>query len=188
MGEAGSLARLYRGLRQRELMRGDRLGISVLEGRLAGTLDNAAASFGPNDGRDLEGAPPRRIAVAMALAVFSHPHLAQTFASDPRPAILIGPEVLQEALGLSAWELDDLREEVDRRAGTLLKQSTLVRWLESHVPAPRLFQLLFPGVNVDDPRVRFRGTHVVASGTSGLYQLGRAAKHLPSLRCFLTMR
>jgi len=108
---------------------------------------------------------PRRAAVAMALALFSQPHLAATFGPgrrdgtvrlDDRPAypaeapLVIAPEGMERALGLSRWELDDLREEVDRRAGHALKRDRALSWLWNHFEvytgkAAGLFGVLFPG-------------------------------------------
>ncbi|MCA9566194.1 MAG: hypothetical protein KC656_00050 [Myxococcales bacterium] len=176
MAEASRLARLYRGLRQRELVRGDPVGTRVLEGRLRATLAGVAREVGPDDARELPGPPPRRIAIAMALALFSQPHLAQTFTGVPRPAILFDNDVLRDALGISGWELDDLRDEVDRRAGTWLKQETVAHWLEAHLPPEKAFAQLFPGVTARGT-VRFERAHVVASAPAA--PLPRTGMFLP---------
>lgn len=107
---------------------------------------------------------PRRVSVAMASAVFSQPHLAATFGPgwrdgtikvDDRPSypaeapLVIVPESLERALGLSRWELDDLREEVDRRAGHALKRERALAWMWNAFEvyagkAAPLFRVLFP--------------------------------------------
>jgi hypothetical protein len=173
------LGRLYRGLRQRALMRQDPLGTSVLESRLLPTLETVCEDLQPTDRSILPDAPPRRIAVAMALALYAHPHLVQTFAEKPTAALLFPTEVLQQALGLSPWELDDLREEVDRRAGLLLKQITLVAWLKSRYEPERLLTLLFPGLQLTNATLSFQRTHVVAFAEHR--PLHRSALHLPWL-------
>ncbi len=104
--------------------------------------------------------PPRRVAVAMALALFTQPHLNATlaliqhdagydatWADDP---LVFSDEVMKRALGLTQWELDDLREEVDRRAGGLLKQARVLEWTWGRFGLPEanpsnLFRVLFPG-------------------------------------------
>ena len=85
----------------------------------------------------LVGPPPRRVALAMALAILAQPHLSVTFhdldpvgddhaVRPPKPysesALIIDTETLCDALALSAWELDQLREEIDRNVSYLLKQ------------------------------------------------------------------
>ncbi|MEZ4321548.1 MAG: hypothetical protein R3F61_29010 [Myxococcota bacterium] len=165
-----ALLRLYRGVGQRELMSDDPRGRAIVDRKLLTTVDSLARSLVPAPNGPLNTAPPRRIAVAMALAVFSQPHLASTFQDpdDPSPIVpeplVASNEVLEQALGLSTWELDDLREEVDRRAGSMLKQTTLVHWLQSRYDNPaRLFQMLFPGAaQVQDPQLFRRGAHLYA--------------------------
>lgn len=171
------MCRLYRGLRQRDLVRGDRLGLDALEARLRPTLAAARRTLQPADARPLDGTPPRRIAVAMAMALASHPHLQTTFSADGSASVLLPVEVLHETLGLSAWELDDVREEVDRRAGLWLKQTTLVRWLGGRFDGPALFQQLFPGTDVEGCDVTFHGAHLVCTGD--LPSLSVSALHLP---------
>jgi len=172
MSEAtqAALQRLYRGVGQLELMADDPMGRAVIHRKLSSIVDQLTTSLVPEPTGSLQTAPPRRIAVAMAMAVFSHPHLTRTFrdAGDPSAikteALVASNEVMEKALGLSSWELDDLREEVDRRAGTMLKQTTLVRWLQSRYPEPdRIFKMMFPGVNQPhNPDLIGRGAHLYA--------------------------
>lgn len=172
MAEAtqAALLRLYRGVGQRELMAEDPRGRAIVERKLLATVDSLAQSLVPEPSGPLQTAPPRRIAVAMALAVFSQPHLASTFADPDDPSSIVpeplvaSNEVLEAALGLSTWELDDLREEVDRRAGSMLKQTTLVQWLQSRYEDPvRLFHMMFPGAaQAHAPQLVRRGAHLYA--------------------------
>jgi hypothetical protein len=129
-------------------------------GELASLAQEASAEPPP-----LEDAPPRPVALAMAQALLAHAHLSIFFhspdleATEPLPGVRPGapdyPVVLESAnlrraLGLQEWELDDLREEVDRRVGLALKQQRAVDWLWSHfglpdAPPDALFGALFPG-------------------------------------------
>lgn len=111
--------------------------------------------------------PPRRVATALALALHSQPHVAVTLGSvhedgtteiqerAPYPCeapFVVPSEVLEACLGLSQWELEDLREEVDRRAGLALKRRRALAWMWNHFglpqsrPAP-LFRVLFPAMD-----------------------------------------
>lgn len=178
MAEVDDLTRLYRGLRQRELVRQDAAGLRALEARLAATLERGAAGLVPPiDDVPLESTPPRRVAVALALALYSQAHLARTFAGGGTP-IVYDVEVLQEALGLSPWELDELQEDVDRRARSVLRQRAVVRWIEQHLSPERAFRQLFPGLEVEGT-VRFRGARLV--GEAVLPSLTPSALHLPWL-------
>lgn len=165
-GTQAALSRLYRGLLQRELMADDPRGQAIVDGKLTRTLDGLAASLLPDPNAELRTPPPRRIAVAMALAVFSHPHLSSTFVADEKSVslepLVASNEVLENALGLSTWELDDLREEVDRRAGSVLKQGTLVQWLQTRYRNQRLYQLLFPGGETEGATVDIVGSQMYA--------------------------
>jgi len=116
---------------------------------------------------ELKAAPPRRMSIALGLALHSHAHLT-IFFSNPnmsatevikqeRPArpdfpILLDQAKVRSALGLQDWELDDLREEVDRRVGHILKQQRALDWLWAHFGLPQasaepLFRVLFPGAS-----------------------------------------
>lgn len=173
MAEAiqAALLRLYRGLGQRALMADDPRGRAIVDRKLLPTLDALGRALLP-EAPPLTTPPPRRIAVAMAMAVYSQPHLSSTFClpdgrNEPPLAVeplVVSNEVLESTLGLSAWELDDLREEVDRRAGTVLKQATLVQWLLSRYEDPsRVFHMLFPGIATrGEPKMVRRGAHLYA--------------------------
>ena len=84
----------------------------------------------PELAEPLRDPPPRPIAVAMALTLFSQPHLVATFgrpgSEDPdRPTlrpVLVPVELMSELLGLARWELEELQGEVDRRVSRHLKQ------------------------------------------------------------------
>lgn len=121
----------------------------------------------------LVGPPPRRVALAMALAILAQPHLSVTFSDlDPvgedntvrliRPysesPLIIDTENLCEALALSAWELDQLREEIDRNVSYLLKQQRALRWLWARYAEPKddaegLLSILFSGISSAESRL-----------------------------------
>lgn len=173
------LERLFRGLRQRELMVEDPVGTAALDGRLADELAALHERFAARGGPALEDPPPRRIAVAMALAVLSQPHLVQTFSTSATPALLVSTEVLEQALGLSAWEIDELREEVDRRAGWMVKQQLMVSWLGTRPAQEQLVTQLFPGMELEEATVHFLRSQVVV--TAKLPPTPSSALHLPWL-------
>ncbi len=111
--------------------------------------------------------PPRTVGLAMAAAIFAQPLLrvlerlqaASTtnltwLAGAPSDApVVFDSELLARQLGLRAIELDDLREDVDRRLASLLKQVRTVWWLwhqfglSENDGDSRLFAELFPGVS-----------------------------------------
>jgi len=114
----------------------------------------------------LAGSPPRRVSLAMAMALLCQPHLSVTFADldpigdtnlwpwtqpEPERPFLLDTEVMSEVLALSHWEIDHLREDVDRKVGQRLKQQRALRWLWGRYKpqsetADSLLQILFPGI------------------------------------------
>lgn len=134
--------------------------------------------------RALPRPPPRRVAVAMLLSIHSHPHLASTYGGDragtvevhegsswPLDAtLLLSNELLERALAVSQWEIDDLREEIDRRAGRDLKQTRALHWMWSHFGLDGeaspwgLFRVLFPGIGsrVGEVELVSRGAQLYA--------------------------
>jgi hypothetical protein len=124
------------------------------------SLSKAFAAFskgigGPSD-IDWEENPPRRACVAMALALYSQPHLAVTFKrqsveGDPEePALVLQTYTMEKALSLPQWELDDIREVVDVRVGKTLKQARALHWLWTRFGLPKsnpepMFRVLIPG-------------------------------------------
>jgi len=123
---------------------------------------NAAREATARDVRTDLQPPPRRVGVAMALAVLCSPHFAATLPpqlragttdpADPTRSrlvdpLLVGVEVLEETLELPRWELEELREEADRRVGWALKRDRLAQGLWSRFQTePRgTVAALFPG-------------------------------------------
>ncbi|MFT7521555.1 MAG: hypothetical protein ACI9MC_003706 [Kiritimatiellia bacterium] len=135
---------------------GDALDIHLL--RLVAGLDRA-----PNGlTMPIDEPPPRPVAVAMALTLFSQPHLVSTLAAPSQPhasrppsrPIAMPIEEMSEVLGLAAWELDELQGEIDRRVSLYLKQQRALNWLWSHFGLPdagvkNLVRLLFPAIDPD---------------------------------------
>ncbi len=188
--------RLLRGLQQRALLGPTDAARVPLEMNLVAQLKALSASLEGTVAAPGGAAPPRRVGVAMALALHSQPHLAAIFSQEERdgtievnergpfaaePPFVAPNEVLESALGLSQWELDDLREEIDRRAGAALKQQRGLAWIWSHfgLPAARpapLFRVLFPAQD------RLAGSAALVRRGARLYALLDVPKMpLPSL-------
>ena len=172
--DSARLARkLFRGLKKRIAMPGGaaREGIDAYLIDIVGQL---GASVHPQPLPD-DSKPPRPIAVAFALALFSQPYIstlcrpgpaqkteslsALTLRPPDRP-IVLPVEVLSEVLGLDVWQLEELREEVDRRAGHHLLRSRALHWLWDHFGLPdgdaiALFRELFPALSIDSQRTGF---------------------------------
>lgn len=117
----------------------------------------------PEMAQPLRDPPPRPIAVAMALTLFSQPHLVATFgrpgSEDPdRPTlrpVLVPVEVMSELLGLARWELEELQGEIDRRVSRHLKQHRALAWLWGHFGLPgdgvaALVEVLLPGLREEN--------------------------------------
>ncbi len=110
----------------------------------------------------LEQPPPHSIALSMATAVLAQPHLSVTFGhhNADEPALQVSNDALGAALGLPVWELEDLREDVDRRASAYLRQVRALNWMSSYIQRSgttpeRLFKILFPGTRSTSYAVRF---------------------------------
>ncbi len=115
---------------------------------------------------DPDRPPPRRMATALALAYVALPHLSATLGDyrqpsgeevrEPEPQWIMTPlalpaEALESCFGLANWEIDDLRDEVDRRASKQMKQRRALQWLWSRFRQPQagpepLLHALFPDV------------------------------------------
>lgn len=137
---------------------------AAIDAEIAGNLDALATIDRRPLTSEAPSRPPRHVQLAMATAAFGQPHLAHLLGDasvvgtedvdlravlTERP-VVITSESLQEAIGLAGWELDDIREDVDRRVGIVLKQARALRWLWSHFGLPQasaepLFRVLFPG-------------------------------------------
>ncbi len=157
------LRRLARGLEKREALHSgaarEGLDLHLLEivGRLRSQVQQTLAE-------EVEGPPPRSAAVPIALALFSQPHLDTTFLAprwqstedmlpltlpQPDPPVVFPTDAMRAVLGLEDWELDELREEVDRRVGFALKQQRALDWLwqrfdQPHAKPDVMFHALFP--------------------------------------------
>lgn len=162
------LRRLARGLEKREALHSGaaREGLDV---HLLELVERLKTQIQSTFNEDAPGPPPRSVSVPLAMAVFCQPHLDITFGA-PRwqgTEDLIPPElpesdyplvfpmdVIKRVLALEEWELDELREEVDRRVGTVLKQHRAMQWLWRRFDMPHgdprtLFHALFPAAPLD---------------------------------------
>jgi hypothetical protein len=160
---ARSFRRLFKGLERRFGI--DGAARIEIEKQLVEVLDELITTEGAPTIDALAGPPPRAVAVAMASAIYCQPHLGVIFGDvacvgtdefespygiEPERPLVMNTDALGEALGLQAWELDDIREDVDRRVGLVLKQARALRWLWNHFGLPEascegLFRVLFPG-------------------------------------------
>lgn len=158
-----SLRRLFKGLERRFGM--DGAARTEIEKQLVEVLDELAALEARPPIAAMATTPPRAVAVAMASALYCQPHLGVIFGDvacigtdefeaprpiEPERPLVMNTDALGEALGLQAWELDDIREDIDRRVGIVLKQARALRWLWTHFGLPEascegLFRVLFPG-------------------------------------------
>lgn len=173
------LARLVRELERRMRIE-DPGGRETLDAEIADLADQVARALEQPVQSDPSLVPPRRIAIALGLALHSAPHFAATLPapardgtvaiSEPerRPADVVpvvSPEAYERALGLGQWEVDELREEIDRRAGKVLKQIRTVNWLWSFFGMPAgqpqaLGRILLPGSEDTPLDIVRRGGHV----------------------------
>lgn len=158
-----SQRRLFKGMERRRGI--DGAARIEIEKQLFEVLDELLTAEGATHADESVQNPPRAVAVAMAQALFVQPHLGvifgdvapvgtEAFEAPPltetdRP-IVMAAESLSTALGLQVWELDDIREDIDRRVGSMLKQARALRWMWNHFGLPEascegLFRVLFPG-------------------------------------------
>lgn len=164
------LRRLARGLEKREALHSG-AAREGLDGHLVDLVDRLRTQVQQTLAEDARGTPPRSVGLSLAHATLAQPHLDITFGRPrwestqdilhphfPRPShpLLVDPDLLQGILGLEGWELDELRDEVDRRASFVLKQERAVDWLWHHFELPRsdperLFRVLFPAAPREIP-------------------------------------
>lgn len=179
-----ALQQLVGGLAEWSRGADDPVARAALRDDLLHLLDRVAPALA-REGPDLRrNPPPRRVAVAMGLALHSQPHLGGTFdqltregsepIGDPEHItaglpLTVSGEAMERALGIAQWELDDLRDEVDRRAGRFLKQDRAVQWVWNHYGFPDteaagLVRALYPGLDLAGARVGLarRGGHLYA--------------------------
>lgn len=158
------LRRLFRGMERRRGI--DGAARVELDRHLISTLDDYAVPLRETIRGPITEPPPRAVGVSMATAVYSQPHVTVIFGDitpigtedfelpplvESEVPLVVGGDDLQTALGLAKWELDDIREDVDRRVGVVLKQSRAIRWMWGHFGLPEascepLFRVLFPSV------------------------------------------
>ncbi len=153
----------------------------VFEDQLLDTLQQAIHSVRRPLRTDTSSTPPRRVAIAMGLALQTAPHLSAVLPDPVRagsvepgepprrddfPPLMKGNDALEEALGIPYWEIEELRDEIDRRAGVVLKQNRVASWLWSYFDLPdrdgadRLGRVLFPGVEQQGADVVRRGPNL----------------------------
>jgi len=146
----------------------------------------------------LVGPPPRRVALAMALAVLSQPHLSVTFQPwdwvgsegfgltvggvDEAP-FLVDLDALGDALGLSSWELDQLRDDIDRNVSIQLKQRRALRWLWARYATKSgeteaLLSILFPGMTDESSQLLGVGGQLYGL-LNGVCRMGPGAMYTP---------
>ena len=87
----------------------------------------------------VDGLITRDVALPLALALSSQPHMSRTLNITPGntpsrrdPIVLFRREDCRDVLDLQVWELEELGEDVDRRASRALRQVRVVRWLWDH--------------------------------------------------------
>jgi hypothetical protein len=172
------LGRLVREL-ERRLRIEDPAGRRALDVQIAEIADQVALALQQPLREESTVPPPRRVAVALGLALHSAPHFVATVPRPhrdgtvnpdeparraPDPVPVLTNEVYERALGLGQWEVDELREDIDRRAGKVLKQIRTVNWLWSFFGLPAggqtLARILFPGVEDIPLELVRRGGHI----------------------------
>lgn len=148
-------------------------------------LDQLAHTVLPPARSSTSDTPPRSVALAMARALFSAPHLLRS-GVQPCPPPFRPTTALSEVLGLPQWELGELREEVDRSAAELLAQRRTSGWLWHRFQKNDLFpqtmiQALFPSIPpAESPSADHRGTRV--------YVFDRATPHHQKFDLFARWR
>ncbi len=165
--------RALRGFEQRAVVGPHDHARGPLDQQIIATLEQLSRTLDTTVPAPSDAPPPRRISVALAMSILCHPHLAATYGpgeragtTDPgdRPAfpaeapLVISDELLQMTVGLSQWELDDLREDIDRRASQSFKQTRVLSWLWTHFSIQegaslKLFKVLFPGIDASEDQV-----------------------------------
>lgn len=157
---------LYRGLSQRAYERAGTQTATELCRLVYGLGETYRAStrFARTD------RPPRRVSVALALALSSGPHIDQTLARvlnvTPPTARPTGfhADAIASVLGIPQWEIDDLRDEADRRAAFALKQARVAAWLHGRVDTgvepTRLLAQLAPALGGAAVRWQRQGTRL----------------------------
>lgn len=158
------LRRLMKGMENRAALPGG-AAREGLDAYLLQVLDGLRDEGTHRSRPDVDVTPPRSVAVAMGLSMLSQPHLGTTLDAPmvaetetlppvrllaPSAPLVAPPDLLAHALGLQEWELDELRDEIDRRLSRHLKQVRTLRFLWATFGLPKaragsLYRVLFPG-------------------------------------------
>lgn len=176
------LGRLFQGLESRAELNGS--SRDALDEALLDVLGQLMSFVATEEEGDLSKAPPRAVATALATGLFAQPHVGITVddghfstsgpildlqGAKPDKPVVLPVALMTEALGIAEWEADDLREDVDFRAGKVLKRARAMRWLWARFGLPEanpvnLFRVLFPGAPATLTGVDFlaRGAHLYA--------------------------
>jgi hypothetical protein len=147
------------GRRGRHLALGDGSGLAAYDEQVGRAVRVLSHQVRRPMRTSVSEAPPRPVAMAMAQAIFSAPHVARTLAIDTTLSEHHGFQPtahLADALGVPMWELEEVRDDIDRRVASFLKQTRALNWLwfrfdnPSIHPAP-LYNVLFPGATGPEP-------------------------------------
>ena len=159
--------RLMRGLAQRHMLPATDPARAAVDAVCLQTLDEMSRRQTAEVPDGTGTRPPRRVAIAMAMAILSHPHLSATYGypmrggtvdiqeRDPYPPevpLLMSVELMETALDISRWELEDIQEDIDRRTGQALKQERALDFLWNYFHLPDsggadLARILLPGLD-----------------------------------------
>jgi hypothetical protein len=150
---------------------------ATLDETVAHLVDEVAAGLVKPVRDSRERPAPKRINTAFVFALLSAPHFVAILPRPQRDGTVdpgepqrrsadlcpvVTNEVIEKALGLAQWEIEELREEVDRRAGKALKSVRTVNWLWSYFAVSAaggqtLGRVLFPGEDAAADLVRRGG-------------------------------
>lgn len=156
-----AVADLFQALddRAQAATRGDAAGLRVAEMTVGGHVAHLASVASRPARSASRDTPPRAVATALAQALFAAPHVSRTLAVEntmsEQHGFVPSPR-LADALGLPLWQLEEIRDDIDRRVATSLRQIRALNWLWYRVDNPSmhpepLYNLLFPGAGDPQP-------------------------------------